>query len=84
MGGPGHLAVEGREPVLAALVGFVQQGGELQQELKGTIDILGEVLESRGCHWPSAFLPPTACAAGPWDITGEKAYKSPCLPSGFQ
>lgn len=32
------------EFVLAALVSFVQQGCELQQELKSTIDVLGKVL----------------------------------------
>lgn len=31
--------------ILAALVGFVQQGCELQQELKSTVNILSEVLK---------------------------------------
>lgn len=55
--GPGHFPGEGAECVLAALVGFVQQGRELQQELEGTIDIFGKVLESQKCHWLPSLLP---------------------------
>lgn len=36
--------------VLAAMVSFVQQWGELQQELKSTVDVLSEVLQRADGH----------------------------------